>query len=90
VIATGSAILLAPSIVGHLGLNQYHAGVLAAIVAIVAQMGDLVESVIKRDVGAKDSGALIPGHGGALDRMDSFILSAPFVYYYLVWILGRT
>lgn len=90
VIATISAVLLAPHLVGHLGLNQYHAGILAAIVAIVAQMGDLVESVIKRDVGAKDSGALIPGHGGALDRMDSFILSAPFVYYYLVWILGRT
>lgn len=90
VIAVSTAILVSPYMVGLYGLNPFHAGVLAIIVAITAQIGDLVESLIKRDVGAKNSGDWIPGHGGMLDRMDSFILSAPFVYYYLVWILGRT
>ncbi|MBK5255810.1 MAG: phosphatidate cytidylyltransferase [Vicinamibacteria bacterium] len=52
-------------------------GVLAAIAGIV---GDLLESLFKRYVGAKDSGTLFPGHGGALDRMDGFILSAPLLY----------
>lgn len=52
-------------------------------VGFLSQVGDLSESLIKRASGAKDSGGLIPGHGGILDRMDSFIFTVPFLYYFL-------
>ncbi len=70
------------------GIAMVHALILGAIIGIVAPISDLVESIIKRDVGAKDSSELVPGHGGVLDRMDSFILTAPVMYYYIVWIMG--
>lgn len=54
---------------------------LGFIIAIVATMGDLVESAVKRYTGIKDSGNIIPGHGGVLDRFDSVMFSVPFVYY---------
>jgi phosphatidate cytidylyltransferase len=62
-----------------------HALVLGALIGIVGQFSDLVESLIKRDAGVKDSSALMPGHGGMLDRIDSFILTAPLMYYYVTW-----
>ena len=54
--------------------------VIGVLVAIAGIVGDLLESLFKRYVGAKDSGTIFPGHGGALDRMDAFILAAPLLY----------
>ena len=52
-------------------------------IAAATIIGDLVESLLKRQTGAKDSGVLIPGHGGLLDRMDSLLLCAPVAFVYL-------
>lgn len=57
--------------------------VIAAIIAVFGTIGDLVESLLKRSVGVKDSGSFMPGHGGFLDRFDAFIFCIPFVYFYL-------
>ena len=65
-----------------IGLPWYHALILGAIIATFAQIGDLCESMIKRDAGVKDSSNILPGHGGFLDRTDSYIMTIPVVYYY--------
>jgi phosphatidate cytidylyltransferase len=62
--------------------------VLGAMVSTVGQFGDLVLSSIKRDLGLKDMGAAIPGHGGLLDRFDSLILVAPAVFHYVGYFVG--
>ena len=54
--------------------------VIGVVVGVFATFGDLVESLIKRSVGVKDSGQFLPGHGGLLDRVDSLLLVAPAVY----------
>jgi phosphatidate cytidylyltransferase len=69
-------------------LTWADAVILGALVGCFAQVGDLVESLLKRDAETKDSSALIPGHGGALDRFDSLLFAAPVVYYYLVFRAG--
>jgi phosphatidate cytidylyltransferase len=49
---------------------------------VLAILGDLVESLIKRGFAVKDAGGLLPGHGGFLDRIDSFVFTLPYIYYY--------
>ena len=68
-------------------LSAAHAIVIGSIVGTIGQLGDLTESLMKRDAGVKDSSTLIPGHGGAFDRFDSLLLVAPCVYLYIDYFL---
>jgi phosphatidate cytidylyltransferase len=81
VIATTAVVALG---LWALGQPPVHAILLGPLAAIAAQVGDLAESTIKRAAGAGDSGTLIPGHGGILDRVDSFLFAAPVVTLYVL------
>ena len=69
------------------GMNLKHAVILGIILSVTAVIGDLIESLFKREAGVKDSGKFFPGIGGILDLLDSLLFNAPIMYLYLRHIL---
>jgi phosphatidate cytidylyltransferase len=74
--------------VGWLNVALLHSLVIGLLMGAIPTLGDLGESMIKRQAGIKDSGGLIPGHGGAFDRIDSWLWAAPVGYLYIVWFIS--
>ncbi|MBW2701511.1 MAG: phosphatidate cytidylyltransferase [Deltaproteobacteria bacterium] len=84
--AVGAALLARATFLPELGMG--HAVAVALLAGVLAQLGDLVESLLKRNMGVKDSGRLLPGHGGMLDRIDALIFAVPAVWLYVSLIIG--
>ncbi|HUV45805.1 MAG TPA: phosphatidate cytidylyltransferase [Dehalococcoidia bacterium] len=85
--ATMGAIIvfLILNLLSPLPLGYWQVILLGCLISLFAQLGDLVESLLKRNMEVKESGKLLPGHGGILDRFDSLIFVGAMVYYYVIW-----
>ncbi len=81
----GGGLLMATVLGSYFQKPSLSMLLLGLSVVIAGQFGDLVESIIKRNAGVKDSGHFLPGHGGVLDRFDSLLLAAPVVYYIVIY-----
>jgi phosphatidate cytidylyltransferase len=84
---TFAACLVSTGLAHLLNIGWHHGVALGILLSGIAQVGDLSESLFKRDAGLKDSGSLFPGHGGLLDRTDSYIFSGVLAYYYISWFI---
>jgi phosphatidate cytidylyltransferase len=88
VISTGASVVFVHFLGSHMfGMNLTHAIVLGVVLSITAVLGDLIESLFKRECGVKDSGNVLPGIGGILDLLDSLLFNAPIMYLYLRHVL---
>ena len=88
VVSTGASLLFAHFAGDKLaGMNWMHAVILGVILSVSAVVGDLIESIFKREAGVKDSGGFFPGIGGILDLLDSLLFNAPIMYLYLRHVL---
>jgi len=86
--STGASLVFAHLAQAHLlGMTWYHAAILGVVLSMGAVVGDLIESLFKREAGVKDSGHLFPGIGGILDLLDSLLFNAPLMYLYLRHVL---
>ena len=89
VISTGASVVFVHFLGSHMaGMNLQHAIILGIILSITAVLGDLIESLFKRECGVKDSGNVLPGIGGILDLLDSLLFNAPIMYLYLRHVLA--
>ncbi|MDR3377225.1 MAG: phosphatidate cytidylyltransferase [Verrucomicrobiae bacterium] len=88
VVSTGASLVFVHFLGRHLaGMNYCHAVILGVVLSTTAVVGDLIESLFKRECGAKDSGHVLPGIGGILDLLDSLLFNAPIMYLYLRHVL---